>query len=55
MKNDRISRKDVFVLGAVYLGLLSLVCILPESKPTLSGIVLALYAVVSYFTIERIK
>ncbi len=55
MKKEIISRKDVFVLGAVYLGLLSLVIILPESMPTLSGLVLALYAVVSYLTIERIK
>jgi hypothetical protein len=55
MKNDRASKKEVGVLGAVYVGLLLIVILLPETNPALSGFVLALYAVVSYVAIERVK
>ena len=54
-KQNTVSKKDVMVLCAVYIGLLSLVFVLPENRPTLSGFVLALYALVSFVTIERIK
>ncbi len=55
MKNKRISKNDVVTLGAVYVGLLSIVLLLPENHPMLSGFVLATYAVVSYVAIERVK
>jgi hypothetical protein len=55
LKKDRISRKDVLVLGAVYVGLLSLVSILPENNSILSGFVLAVYAIASFIAVEHIK
>jgi hypothetical protein len=55
LKKDRISRKDVFVLGAVYIGLLSLVLVLPENNSILSGIALAVYAIASFIAVDHIK
>ena len=55
MKKDQISKKDVVVLGAVYVGLLSLVLILPENNSALNAIVLGLYAIASLVAVERTK
>ncbi len=55
MKKDRISKRDVVVLALVYVGLLSLVLILPEDNSLLSGVVLGLYALVSFVAVERTK
>ncbi len=55
MKKDRISKRDVFVLALVYLGLLGLVMSLPENNSVLSGVILGLYATVSTVAVERIR
>jgi hypothetical protein len=55
MKKGKISRNDVVMLSAVCVGLMSIVLLLPENHPTLSGFVLAFYAVLSYVAIERVK
>ncbi len=55
MKKDRISKRDVFVLALVYVGLLSLVLVLPEDNSLLSGVILGLYAIVSFVVVERAK
>jgi hypothetical protein len=55
MKKEKLSRKDLFVLGSVYAGLLSLVLVLPENNPLLSGFVLAVSAIVSLVVVQHIK
>ena len=55
MKHERISKKDVLLLGFVYVGLLALVLLLPENNSILSGVILGLYAIVSYVAVERMK
>jgi hypothetical protein len=54
LKKQNTSRKDILVVGFVYLGLLSLVAMLPENNPLISGVVLAIYALVSYVAVDRI-
>ncbi len=54
-KNERITIKDVLVLGVIYLGLLSLLIVLPENSPIISGCILAAYAFVSYVAIPHHK
>ncbi len=52
---QNISKRDVLTLAGVYFGLLFLVLTLPENNPTLSGVALGLYGLVSFLTIERIS
>ncbi len=55
MRKQKISRKDILLLGLVYAGLLALVLILPEHNSALSGLVLGLYAVVSFIAVEKAR
>jgi len=55
MKTERVTKKDVFVLGALYLGLLSIAVLLPETHPLFNVFVLTMYAVVGHLVIERVK
>ncbi len=55
MKKDRISKKDLLLLGLVYVGLLAIVLILPENNSLLSGVILGSYAIVSFVVVERIR
>lgn len=55
VKNQQISKRDVFTLAGVYLGLLLLVIALPENNPALSGIALGVCGLASFLTIEHIS
>lgn len=55
MRKEKFSAKDVLVLGSVYVGLLSLVLVLPENNPLLSGFVLGATAIVSMMVVQHIK
>lgn len=55
VNKDKTTPKDVFVLGIVYLGLLSLVLIILENDTITSAVVLATYALAGFIVVERIK
>lgn len=53
--NQNVSRRDIYTLAGIYFGLLFLVLALPENNPTLSGLALGAYGLVSFLTMERIS
>jgi hypothetical protein len=54
-KNERITIKDVFLLGLVCFGLLSLINVLPDDSPVVSACILAAYALAGYLMVDRHK
>jgi hypothetical protein len=53
MKRDSTSKDEVIRLGLIYCGLVALLFLLPENSPMLNGVVLGLYAVVSFILVEH--
>ena len=54
-KNKRITIKDIVLLALVYLGLLSLLLVLPENSPFVSTCILAVYGLVGYLAIDHAR